>query len=496
MSFSNHSNRPSKKISERDIVELLLLFSGKEFKNLSRYIYYQGTPGLCTFWDVVHKYHPTYDVFDLDIHSQISPNTPFNKNLFRVRLAELTRLIKEFLAIREFRQNQFLYSNLAAYALNEIGAQKNYRVQKAKNDKLINETNALNSEIYHYLENKEMTEYYHVIQFEDRKTTNCLEQSSHYQDLDYLLQKLRNLVFQRNRQFVVKDIYTLDTNHENVFLEYLESFNFYDAPIIHCYYLLLKVLQNYTDNQAIDTFYQYLMIHVDAFNVYESRQFLVCINNVFLWNIQLGNLQYIKYRFDLTKFMVEHDYLTVNGYFFPIYFRTVMRSAIEANELEWAEHFLTKYLPLTKTNNYNYLEALNKGLLFFAKKEIDKLEECLFLLEQSDDHKSDDPYDLIGQRNLKLKLAFIQLSDQPKSMQKEAFQGKINSYIKYVSRSKKISSSAIEKRVNFAKALRLVFLKLHGKKKVEGNLREQLIKLKPIIQLPWLLGLIDQIQTD
>jgi len=470
----------------RITTELLQTIGKKEVKLFSKFIAFKGSKGSIDFWKILSGYHPKYDVKDADVFRKLHPNKPYSDGLLRVRSSELNTYIKEFLVYQEYQKDPLHLANTLARTLFHRRANKWYQKQKKLNDKLISDNKQLTTKTYYHLHEKEIIDYQFITITNPRQTTASLQQASAYNDDSYLVEKLRYLILLRNRERIVKDNHKDET--EDSFLTYLANFHIDNKPIIKVYYLLLLVFKNLTSNHEFQQFKQYFLENRTLFETNEARQIFTFATNICFWNIQLGHLDFLNHRFELNKIMVEENYLTVLGHFSSNHFSSIVVGAIEANQLTWASSFLEEYLPKTKPEDRNNLEALHRAALLFAQGEYTKQADYMFQIEQLEGYRAKDTYDAIFYRTLELKTAYKLLGNKPKQRSLESAQGKINSYQAYINRKNSIPSSVKKSRLNFAKALRLIFLTHHGKKKLSVDLKQEILSLQPITELPWLLN--------
>ncbi len=471
----------------REIIELLRSFDKKEVKLFTQFLAVYASSPVIKCWAVLKRKHPEYLIKDEAVHNKVRPGKPFHDVMYRGWVSELYRLAKEFITWQEFKQDKKLSSNTTAYALLKRGAPRAY-LKNGRQATMSEGVDLLNAQHYSYLHQKEFVNYQYVTVYEHHKATQSLQLASDFHDYNFLAQKLRYLVIMRNRQRIVKDDYNY--TNEKDFLTYLAKFDHTGLPLIHTYYLLLIQFQDITSAENYKAFYAYFDLHRSKFDVDEARQVLTFASNICYWNIGLGNLEFLEKRFIITRIMVDEGFIMVRGFFPTYHFRSTMRSAVEAKELEWAAQFLDNYLPQTNEQDRPNLESLNRAYLHFSKGELD-LQSQYLLQMQSIDYKFIDPYNEIAYRTLLVKTDFVLLGEQPKPRQKEAFQGRINGFSNYILRKKDIPATFQESCQHFSKALRLIYNKKYGKKRVDKDLGKEILGLQPIIELPWLLELMD-----
>lgn len=479
----------TRKLNEREIIELLQVFTNKTVKEFTKFVAFQGSPGICEFWTVVKEHHPDYDITDHEIYQLINPEKAFNDRLFRVRLAELSNLIKAYLAYNTFKKDHLLYANVMAKSLYNFGLRKTYKKQKQINDELMTEARISNARGYYYLHQKELIDFTYLVSFGPRKPSDSLKQASKFHTLDFLTQKIRYFVISRNYNQIMRSEF--DEEEEAQFLKYLKSFDIQNEPVTKCYLLLLLMFKNFDNAEIFDQFYDYFFLHINQFDKSEALNIVSFAVNICKLNLRNGQLQFIIPRFKLNRLLIEKNLLgndsSIN------YFEQILVSAIDADELNWATDFIKNHLP-KKTKKNVYTIELNQAILAFAKGDLQQIEKHLFTLEQTNAYKEADTYNILAFRKLKLKLAYQQLEESPTQIQKDAFLGNLNAYSKYASRLTDISQLSIQYCNNFAKALRLIYFKRYGKKKITGDLKTQILDIKPILGFPWLLKQVEIIE--
>lgn len=473
-------------LNERDIIELLQVLTRKTLKEFTRFVDFEGTPGICKFWTVVKEHHPNYEITDHEIHALLDAEKPFNDRLFRVRLAELSKLIKAYLAYNGFKKDHLLYANVLAKSLYKSGLRKAYKKQKQANDTLITEARISNVKGYYHLHQKELIDFYYLVSFGPRKPSDSLEQASRYHTLDFLTQKIRYFVILRNYTLIMRSEFKEE--EEEHFLEYLKSFDIHSEPVTRCYYLLLLIFKDLSNTEIFNQFYDYLFLHIKQFDRSEALNIVSFAANICNWNLRYGQLQFLIPRFKLNKLLIEKNLLgnhsSIN------YFEQILVSAIDAEELDWASNFIEEHLP-KKTKENAFAIELNQAHFAFAKGDYKQLEKHMFTLDQTNLYKAADSYNLLAFRCIKIKLAYIQLGKTPTQIQKDAFIGNLNAFSKYVTRHTDISEYSVQLFLSFSKALRLVYLRRYGKKKIAGNLITQILEMKPILGYPWLLKQVE-----
>lgn len=377
-----------------------------------------------------------------------------------------------------------LYSNTLAKALLLRRTRVNYEKTRLQNEQLFSPNQQQDDEYFNHLHEHKYIDFQYATLFNPMESSDNLQVASDYLDYSFLIRKLRYLIAQRNYQRILK--IELNNQNEQAFLDFLAHFPLDKLPLIQAYYLVLKLFQSSTFKQ-FSIYKQHLFSIRNQFDRNEIRQLLTLGGNICFWNIQNAQLEFLDERFAITKIMVEENFLQVLGHFSNNHFRTTLRDAIEAGELEWAKWFLETKLPITHPDHRTNLDLLGWASLYFAKGELDKQKEYLIQM-QSEDYKFTDFYNELIYRVLRLKTDYTLLGNAPKKRAREAFQSHLQSYLRYCERKTDIPATTRQSRINFGLAIRLIFNKRYGKKRISKDLQTEILGLKPITELPWLLG--------
>lgn len=479
-------NKPSD-FTGKQVAKLLRAIFKEELRDFAKYLNVHASPGTLALWEVLKNHHPKFQISNEEIRLKVRPKNPISDGVFRVQIAELTKLTQAFLTMQEFQMDKRLYANTTAKVLMKRRVRNIYEKHRQKAKRILSGNIMLDAEFYHHQHQNKYIDFQYVTLNDPLKTDDSLQLASDFHDYNFLVKKLRYLIVMYNRQRIIKTTY--NEEGEQKFLDYLDSFPLKELPLINAYYLILKLFKNATLENLIQ-FKDFFLPLRHKFDPDETRQLLTLVGNSCFPNIYNGQLGFVSERFVITKILVEENYLQVLGHFSHNHFRTSLRDAIEAGELDWAEWFLKTKLPETHPNHQKNLKTLGWALLHFAKGTLDNQED--FMLEmQSTNYKFTGFYEELTYRVLRLKTDFVRLGDHPHHRLKEAFQAHVKSFLRYCERREDIPLSTRRSRINFGFALRLIFNKRFGKKRVEEDVKTAILAMKPVSELPWLLQVFE-----
>lgn len=467
----------------RNIGRLLAAFKKEEVRLFTKHLKVTASPGTRELWGIIKKQFPKFEISDAEIRTAVRPTKPISDAVYRVQLAEMINLAKEFLTLRAFQQNKRLYSNTMADVFMKRRVQKIYEKHRQKNEKILTEKYKLDSEFYHYLHQNKLIDFQYVTVFDPLKTDDSLQQVADFHDYNFLVKKLQYLIVMRNRKFIVETSY--NEQGEQEFINYLLTFPLEELPLVNSYYLILCLFK-VASLESLQQFTNYFLPIRQQFDINEARQLLTLAENRCSLNIFEGRVEFLQERFTITKIMVEEDHLKVLDHFSNNHFQSTIRNAIEAGQLGWAKWFLINKIPETHPNYRMNLEILGWASYYFAKGEYNKQADYMLKM-QFEEYKFTGVYNELVYRILRLKTDFVLLGDAPNRRQKANFQSHLQSYLRYIERKKDIPEFTRKSRENFGLALRLIFNKNYGKRQVEVEFPESILDLKLVAELPWLL---------
>jgi len=476
---------------QRTIAELLGAIHKNELRQLTKYLNAYCTPETQKLWKVIKAKHPKFEVTDDYLRKAVRPGKPITDRLYRVQLAEISKHIKSFITVQEFKENELLYANTLAKTLMKRKAKLNYNITRKKNEELFMVDRKPDADHYQHLNDFHAIDYQFKLLFNPNEVNDSLQLASDNHDYSFLINKLRWIMAMRNRSIVAKK--TFNDHNEKEFLNYLTKFPLDELPLIKAYYLSLQLFQETSFERFIE-FKEHLFAIRNQFDHHEIRTLLILAGNICSVNIQNGQLEYLEERFSITKIKVEEEFLNILGNFANNHFQGTLRDAIEAQQLSWAYNFLKTKLPNIHSDHQQNVEVLSWAIWYFAKEDYAKQEEFMTQM-RNEDYKFTNIYNELSYRILRLKTNYKLLEDELKKQVKkeakrrlkEAFQNHLQSYIRYSERKEGIPENARNKLINFGLALRLIYNKRFGTRPINNELKTEILNLKPITELPWLL---------
>jgi len=477
----------SQKVSSfhtRSSAELLKSLRSNELKLFSDFLN-SAKPGIQKVWKVVRRYYPDYLVTDEEVKKKAGGSSPLTDGAYRVLLTEINDYTKQFILVQELKNNQLQQGNILAYGLLKRGAKKAYKKHKHQIEKQI-ETIKPNIEYYKEIHLHKYIDYQFTTVNNFTEVDDSLQQASDYNDFSYLLQKIRYFVIMRNRLQIVKQNYFL--RGEELFIDYFKQFPVNEFSLIQSYYLLLRLFQN-PSRDNLDTFLKFFLPIRHEIELNETRQLLTFSRNICLWNIQSGQLDFLEDKFELSRYQADEGLLDFLGHFSHNHFLMCLNDALEAGKLDWAKDFLDRTIPKLHPDYQINLKLLGWASYYFVLNNSD-LQSKFMIKMSSNEYQFTDYYNELAFRVLSLKTDFIALGSNPTNMSIKVFKAKVDGFLRFCDRKEPLNEKLETTRINFGKAVRLLFNKCYGKKRIEYDIKEKILTMQPISELPWLLSII------
>ena len=358
--------------------QLIAQFNKKELKNLKKFVaspYFNSQQGLSELLSYCIA-NPT-PIFDKEAaYKTIFPAKKFNETDFRLHKSYLYRLIEQYIAYEEIRENAFLLKqkttegfkrrNLSEFALRSLKkAQENKEKQRLRN-----------ADYYEYTFQNSLTQFaYDAILKPTEKFS-----SAAFVDLDiaYFIQKLSlacSLLSHQNTYQLAYDLSFLE-----VILQEIEDKNLLEVPAIATYYYCYLTLAKPSEIQHFDYFKELLIKNSALFSERETRYFHLYAINFCIQQINKGAKHFFHQALELYKAGLANEALLENGRLSRFTYHNIVKAGIQTTDLEWVEQFIDDYKKALEKRYQESAYSFSKAHLAYHKKNYD---EVLALLQTS-----------------------------------------------------------------------------------------------------------------
>lgn len=190
-----------------------------------------------------------------------------------------------------------------------------------------------------------------------RAVNNDFQAVSDSFDVYFAVQKLKYFCVMLNEQLLTAVKYELHFAEE--LLNYLKESVYLEIPLVKVYRLLCLFLKE-GEEAYVFQLKSLLQVHQNNIAKGELRQIYTCLINYYNTQLTRGKMNYSRSIFEVYQLMVEQEIIYTQGLITPsVHFINIIRAAIFAGQLEWAEQFYEE--------NQDKLMAAQSPLKVYAK---------------------------------------------------------------------------------------------------------------------------------
>ncbi len=374
-------------------IQLLKTFSENELMDFDKFIqspFFNSRNSVTKFYFLVKKGAPCYEGDDIKkeiIFMKLYPGKPYNDEVIRRLLADLKKIIDQYLAYTQFKSDKYL----TARAL--LTEYKNRRQAKLFEQKLERTNLELNK-----------TDNYDKTYFEAKREIHNLmlgyifhmnklniknydfSKRGEYMIYSFLIDAL-NLKFDtlfvsremnRDEEISLPDIFF---NHFDMgaITDYLKKTN---SPYYDTFALIYAGLQAFTNNNDDDFYFEYKSLIHRQWNTFtKGAKYILYINlSTFCsFKIEDGKIDFRKELFSLYERMLNENFyiFAENGYFDINLWRQILLTAVLLKKYEWSSDFIQRHKgslsPETRSDTVN----LSCSRLAFAQGDYERALEYI-----------------------------------------------------------------------------------------------------------------------
>lgn len=396
-------------------IELLKTFSKDELKRFEEYIsspFFNKSKVLIKLFNILVKYHPDFSspvIGKEKLFKKLYPDKAYNEQSLRNRMAELSEMIKNFMAFERFDKNEIQKKQ---YYIEALTQKQKYKLGEQA------ATNLMQS-----LKQNEILDVDHFL----HKLQTLEKTGQIFFSLDDESSKRFNIVIEKGENLInyfliyimqvfhdtTVNLQTTNTKIElNITNEFLESFNwqaFLDKlkeknykyyNLIYIYYNMYKNLKNYTE----ENYYNLKRAIFEEFDKYSKTDqfnFIIFLLHTIYNELAFKNPQFYREGFELNKFALSKNiYMLDHFNHFPsVMFWSISNNAMNVDEFGWLEEFVKEYSPLLNPEERNNMYYYVMAKIYWRKKNYD---DSLEALSKIDYNKVDDI-----QEKIHLKLLYL-----------------------------------------------------------------------------------------
>ncbi len=472
-----------------NLIQLLKSFSREEKAEFAKYVYSPFNPRseAARFFDELKKYFPSFDKRDFSkekIFSELYPGKKYKDDVIRRLSSNLFKLGEQFIAYRSFKNDEYENKKRLLEYYSASGLDSLFRKQLSSTETYLEGLKLRNADHYYKMKKLSTIKAVHHSQQDAtrKKFDNTQERITliwHYAiiDLFSIYSAAVNDMHLFNRQHNIELMKPLMEIYEH------PSFIRSSASEIMYYFIKLE-----TDSRNDETFNKLKELVVENSHSFEKSElfgFYAGIHNylyerTLIPGTDLARLESImKHDFELVVYMLKQGIFTEKGVIQAEWFANIFLKAIRANEIEFAEKFISDYRDMLNEKERENLINYAYGELEISRRNFNKALSCLARI------KFNNVWEKLRVNHMYTKIhyemnnaeLFYYITDSFRHIVRD--EQSVNDYIK-------------EMYENFIKYVLLMFKKKNGETKVSlGEIKKGVLNSR-IAGNKWLLQKIDE----
>jgi len=474
-------------------IEVLKTFSKQEFKRFGTMIispYFNSEKVLVMLYSILKNHYPDFSGKGMDKHTvfkKLYPGKDYNDVLMRNVFSDMLKLTEDYLLIESYKNDEFDSRLRLANELSRRKLIKLYQKNLDKAEVLVADKKAKDINYFKKILLIEQSKKSHEVTHKDIyiNPNNTEQQISDSITIIFLME-----ILYRNLQLIniqKKYDFNYRLNFEKEIDQFLENSGrmYLEIAYIKYYYYTFKLLRS-QDQKYYILLKDLIKTGIDELSPLEIRDIFTSLSNYCYVRITNGEDGFIKELFLNQKEMIYHNiYTTAAGNIPNVFFMNIVTTGLESEEILWVEQFIRERgEELKDDSKADTLHFCNAQLSYFKKDYDSALRELSAINVDDMTYKH-------NTKSLYLKLYF-ELNDI------ETFLSHVDSYKHFIAKNKlvfdKIKDS-INNYIIFAN--RIFCIKNEIGKYDQYNLPElkrEIIKCSPLINRPWLLRKIAEIE--
>jgi len=475
-------------------IDLIKTFNEEEFRQFGLYTespYFNRELIQVKFYELLKKYYPEFKARTFtkeQVYSKLYPGKTFNDGIMRNILSKTLELAENFLAIKQFRDDEFNHSLHMLQAIAKKGNDKLFGKVEVKAAGLL-EKSQVKDEMYFlnlYLLNNEKRLFSKNQKSSLYFPDELLKSSTESISLSFLIFMLRNYTDIANtnlKMFRFEEHASLTE-----FEKYADSEvkKYKDTEYLQYYYYSFKLAKS-QDEKYFFELKKIADLSHPKFSERDRRDIFTILTNFCYFKVNSGDLNFRREHFQLLRENFERGtYKGIRNFVDHINYLNVTVTGLDAGEIKWVEEFILKYKPelddSNRENSFNFANAL----VYYKKGDYDEA------LNKAAKVKTDDLSYKHQLKSLYMKIYFEMNVIEP-------FYSHVDSYRHFLLNEKHIpenTRNSINNYVNFTKKLFDIKIRSSAKDFEIHKVRKELLESKAIVNKLWLLDKVTEIENS
>lgn len=413
----------------------------------------------------------------------IFSKTPYNNQKFLKLTSDLTNLLEQFLAQKEFDASLSLKTQLKLEGVRKRGMEPLYNSIIGETERLQNVEINQSSEFY--LQKYQIEKNIFSLKSENEKKNEKFEINSTLNikdiaenlDFFYIAEKLRLYC----TLLSWKKMYKLATDLQNtdVVINLAKISPYKDVPPISLYY---KIYLTYIDENDTSNYFsirQSMKKNLHYFPIEEQREIYSTVLGYCINKINKNQTEFFRETFEVYRDGLHDNTLIVDGFISVTTFRNISIAALRVEEFTWAENFILDYANYVDEKYRINAVEFSLARLEFYRKNYGKVLEHLYKVS------FEDVWYILGTKTL-LIASYFELNEF------DALESLLQSFKMYIKREKSLTSDRKVTYLNLVKfTSSLVRINPRDKRKVL-KLKDEIENTKGVVSKPWLIEKVNE----
>jgi hypothetical protein len=415
--------------------------------------------------------------------SAIFPNTPYQNSKFLKMTSDLTDLLEQFLAQKEFDASVSLKSQLKLEGVRKRNLEPLYNSIIGETERLQNIEINQSSEFY--LQKYQIEKNIFSLKTENEKKNEKFEINSTLNikdiadnlDYFYIAEKLRLYC----TLLSWKKMYKLDIELNDVqsIVNLATSSRYEKIPTISMYYTMYLT---FVDEDNLENYYSLRSLMNKFIHIFPAEEQRIIYQTAISYCINKGNkniTQFHKESFEIYKEALINNILIVNNEMLVTTYRNIVPIALRVEEYAWAENFILDYAKYVDEKYRNNAVEFSLARLEFYRKNYGKV------LDHLNKVSFEDVWYNINAKTIYLH-TYYELDEM------DALESLLQSFKMFIKREKSLTDDRKEhylKLIKFTNAL--IKLYPRDKKKVL-KLKDEIENTKGITSKLWLIEKVNE----
>ena len=462
------------------IIDILKAFTKDEMKDFEKFVnspYFVNRKKAGELFEVLKGAYPKFspgDVAKEGIFGKLFPDTKYDDASLRKVIAYLHSALKEYLAYRSFKENEFIYEKCLVEEGYRRGLDRLTQSCISRMEKLLNERPERNEEYYYYKYKLEEEKLLLSAGGDSKNWQTAFDDYCNY----FLINLLRHYSVMSNDMKFYKMEYKLHFADE--ILSMLEGSRFLKVPAIAIYFYSISLYHNPENEDYFYKLKELLFKHGEELGKASEEGLYIYLQNYCYRKADTGDIKFLNERFYILEKIVKKELCIRDGYIVKDFFNSMVIVALELGKLSYADSFIKKYQTFLHIGQSSNVLSFNYACLEFYKKDYERALEYLSKVEY------DDFYDKVIVRSLNLMIYYeAGMIEQGISL--------IDSFNHFLSSNKDVSPYVKDRTKNFIDIINRLFKIKEGNSKIDiKKLKKDVTDSDMLMRRMWLIEKVNE----